>query len=672
MRKSEQTIKNSIATRSHTSNPKKSTAGREEVNYGPSFHTESGAMVTYQNAGSVLNEYWASLHSELILSPKYALAEDNRGFAYEIYFPSRYHRRYQRIRGSLKPSAKEAKGDVSLKAVKLLYASGEIDDFLKPRNILLGGAERRQAKQRLLTASRKGGKWYDFAVPTALIEDPEIISDSRKLYLHVLHFECEERKSFGTVGLTTPHHTGKAYEIPFNFLIANEMNLISVVSLDNYIPMSDNLQKKLQKFTLEFFKSVLRSPIPEDGQWLMNCFPINVENINSITKESDPASIIDWKALEHCENSPRDIGILELVKNGDIQSIQEFCYIDLCRYKRVFLIDSITEKTPMSLSHSDAKNASKIIEVYSSAFSALGKNVDDVLLDQNLVFGTHLGYPYGSTSKLQNNFQADLIPQKLITSGIYSRHVVEARRMPLLIRHFHHRLLVQDLLDKKPFPDRPGFLNTTTDLLQTAFTSPVSSMAFSYERMETLGDSFLKASLTLHLFVKRVWQSEGSLTKEKQILESNANLRFIASQLNLEGYVLSSTFSRKTFIPAAKGAIHKQKMTDKMVADLVEASIGACFVHGGETAASESCVFFFGTDFKASFQEYHALYSNSINASGYQLAVRVRDSYAEVEDLFGYKFKTPAIIEEALTHPTAFPGTLKSYERLEFIGILIF
>ena len=151
-------------------------------------------------------------------------------------------------------------------------------------------------------------------------------------------------------------------------------------------------------------------------------------------------------------------------------------------------------------------------------------------------------------------------------------------------------------------------------------------------------------------------------------MESNANLRSVANQLNLEGYVICSTFSRKLFVPPNRTVAHKQKMADKMVADVVESSIGACFVHGGERAASKSCVFFFGTTFKSTFMEYYSLYRGLIDTTINHQFVKVKDSYEEIESLFGYKFRAPEILEEALTHPTAFPGTLKSYERLEFIG----
>ena len=668
MKKSDAQIKKTITTRSHSSTPRILTKSKvPNVDFGPQFQTETGASVTYHNAATILNMYWASLNSELVMPPRFATAQDKRGCACEIYFTSRYRHNYQKIRSGLKSSRKEAKVDVIFKTVKIIYACGEIDNYLRPGNIRLGATERIQAKQRILAASRKGARYYDVAVPSALIENNLNPDQDPVLYLNVLTFVIAEKQELGTVGFTTIGHPRRAFDIPFNYQIAKENYLITVTTLRSPIISTTELKASLQNFTFQFFKSTLKSPFEEKMDWLMYCFPINVDIIQSITCDSSPSDIVDWAAFDHCNSSPRDTGVMKMVEEGDLQGVQKFCYRDFYHYNRIFLIQSITGKTPKSPASS--KGNATILDMYRSKFANSEQLAEDIEIDENqrIVYGKHLGYPYGGVDKLQMIYEADLIPQLLVTSPILSCHVLEALRLPFLIRHLYHRLLCQDLLDKIPFPER-GELETSIDLLQMAFTAPISGVYFNYESLETLGDSFLKAYFTIHLFATRAWQREGSLTKERQVMESNANLRSVANQLNLEGYVICSTFSRKLFVPPNRTVAHKQKMADKMVADVVESSIGACFVHGGERAASKSCVFFFGTTFKSTFMEYYSLYRGLIDTTINHQFVKVKDSYEEIESLFGYKFQAPEILEEALTHPTAFPGTLKSYERLEFIG----
>ena len=437
MKESDAQIKKTIRTRSHSSTPR-SLAKAPKVDIGPQFQTETGARVTYHNAATILNTYWASLNSELVMPARFATAQDKRGCACEIYFTSRYRHNYQKIRSGLKSSRNEAKADVIFKTVKLLYACGEIDDYLRPGNIRMGATERIQAKQRILAASRKGARYYDVAVPSALIENNLNPDQDPVLYLNVLTFVIAEKQELGTVGFTTIGHPGKAFDIPFNYQIAKEDFLITVTTLRSPIISTPELKASLQKFTFEFFNSTLKSPFEEKMDWLMYCFPINVDLIQSITCDSCPSDIIDWAAFDHCNASPRDTGVMKMVEDGDLLGVQKFCYRDFYHYNRIFLIQSITRKTPNSLAGS--KGDATILDIYRSKFANSEQLAEDIEIDENqkIVYGKHLGYPYGGGDKVQMIYEADLIPQLLVTNPILSCHVVEALRLPFLIRHLQH------------------------------------------------------------------------------------------------------------------------------------------------------------------------------------------------------------------------------------------
>ena len=85
----------------------------------------------------------------------------------------------------------------------------------------------------------------------------------------------------------------------------------------------------------------------------------------------------------------------------------------------------------------------------------------------------------------------------------------------------------------------------------------------SYERLEFLGDSILKAIITELIFKVYPDENEGKLTHIRSELEKNQALSKISNSLNLTNYVI-------------KG--NGQKRNGKLSADLVESLIGAILV----------------------------------------------------------------------------------------------
>jgi endoribonuclease Dicer len=66
-----------------------------------------------------------------------------------------------------------------------------------------------------------------------------------------------------------------------------------------------------------------------------------------------------------------------------------------------------------------------------------------------------------------------------------------------------------------------------------AVTTKECQEEFSQESLETLGDSFLKYVVTQHLYCKHKLHHEGTLTKMKKNLISNAALCQLACNNNL-------------------------------------------------------------------------------------------------------------------------------------------
>lgn len=150
-------------------------------------------------------------------------------------------------------------------------------------------------------------------------------------------------------------------------------------------------------------------------------------------------------------------------------------------------------------------------------------------------------------------------------------------------------------------------------LLLQALTPKGAKDSINLERLETLGDSFLKLSTSVFLFCDRPIDHEGKLTCSRANRVENFNLYHLAKQRGITGLVFSTAFEpRQMWIPP--GFIFKEdatgtengngtgdaspdqltdrerhysyhRVSDKGVADCVESLIGAYLVSGGIEAA---------------------------------------------------------------------------------------
>ena len=157
-------------------------------------------------------------------------------------------------------------------------------------------------------------------------------------------------------------------------------------------------------------------------------------------------------------------------------------------------------------------------------------------------------------------------------------------------------------------------------LLLQAFTPKGAMDSINLERLETLGDSFLKLVTSIFLFHDRQSAHEGRLTSARSRRVENLNLFVLAKQREkrIPDHILSTSFEprqmwippcfsfdesdpdlspaqpQQTGIKAQEGVSQEQlspsgqarhylyhKVTDKGVADCVESLIGAYLVSGG-------------------------------------------------------------------------------------------
>lgn len=117
------------------------------------------------------------------------------------------------------------------------------------------------------------------------------------------------------------------------------------------------------------------------------------------------------------------------------------------------------------------------------------------------------------------------------------------------------------------------------DLLNTALTHSSAlhdlPQEQDNERLEFLGDAVLKLVISEYLFKRFAGQDEGYLTKLRAALISDATLAERANALNLGKYLLLSRNEKQ----------NGGKTKKSILANALEAVIGACYLDGGLSVA---------------------------------------------------------------------------------------
>jgi endoribonuclease Dicer len=218
-------------------------------------------------------------------------------------------------------------------------------------------------------------------------------------------------------------------------------------------------------------------------------------------------------------------------------------------------------------------------------------------------------------------------------------------------------------------------------------------MGKNYERLEFIGDAFLKMATSISLFAQNSRDDEFESHVKRMLMICNQNLFNHAVDMKVYEYIRSESFSRRTWYPEGltllegKGAkkadangenkyeLQKHHLNKKTIADVCEALIGASLLSQKDSNRMDMAVKAVTTFVKDSnhdvqvWDDYYKLYK----IPNYQVASATAAQLGVADQLFdrlGYRFEWPRLLSSAFTHPS-WPtswGDLPSYQRLELLG----
>lgn len=205
-------------------------------------------------------------------------------------------------------------------------------------------------------------------------------------------------------------------------------------------------------------------------------------------------------------------------------------------------------------------------------------------------------------------------------------------------------------------------------------------MGSNYERLEFLGDTFLKMATTISLFTLIPSSDEFEYHVERMILVCNKNLFNHAVDRKVYGYVRSKSFDRRTWYPnlcLKRGKMPKTEvwhsLSDKSIADVCEALIGAAYMTGVEDGNMDLAVKAVTKMVKSKnhrmlrFSDYY----EAFDMPAWQTAptsAAPRAAVDALEKMTGYRFRWPNLLRSAFKHPSYPYEQVPNYQRLEFLG----
>ena len=160
------------------------------------------------------------------------------------------------------------------------------------------------------------------------------------------------------------------------------------------------------------------------------------------------------------------------------------------------------------------------------------------------------------------------------------------------------------------------------------------------------------------------------MSHKKDHIVSNSSLATAAIRTGLERFIITKPFTGHKWRPVYNGRLaanqpeQTREMSTKILADVVEALIGASFLDGGPQK-----VVAFLQIFLPEVPWPTALRASQILYGVYNLQVPVSTHVVKAEKVISHEFNLKPLVVEALTHPSHYgPKTSSSYQRLEFCG----
>ncbi|PHH81314.1 hypothetical protein CDD82_1058 [Ophiocordyceps australis] len=639
---------------------------------------ETGARLTFHSSQEVLAKFVSCLsNSNTCYTPEYIVTPmlSSKKFVATIILPEASP--YKSFSGHPQRNKQLARCSVAFEACVCLYKSKWIDDNLQPtmrkrlpvmRNARLALSSN---KRSVYPMRFKADLWSHLGMPL-------------ELYMAVLELDTPE--SFGrplkSLALLA-RQALPAMEPTMFFFDQGQTSIARLRPMPSSVPVTAADVETLSKFTLTIFADVFSKDYDAQPE-LMPYFwaPMDRDEI-------------DWRLLRQIVQSeppswqgqPDEFFHDKLVMDPWDGS-RKFILHGVNKDKKPSDLELQTAPVPQSRSY---KLVDHNIKEYSNSLTINGRKRMQWKKDQPVVNAELLSLRRNFLDEYSSGEMQDmrcwLILEPLRISTLPTDIAAAALLYPVMMYRLDSLLIALEAC--KLFD-----LEIDSKLALEALTKDSSNteehgceqvdfqvgMGNNYERLEFLGDAFLKMATTISLFTLMPRTNEYEYHVERMLLVCNQNLFNHAVDNKLQQYVRSKSFDRRTWYPQLtlkKGKAPKDGvqhcLSDKSIADVCEAMIGAAYMTGKATGSMDVAVKAVSRMVKSKkhkmtkYSDYYAAYKMpEWQVAGSSAAQRA--AVDRIEEKTGYRFQSPNLLRSVFKHPSYPHEVIPNYQRLEFLG----
>ena len=664
-------------------------------------HPETKAKLTYNTSLVILAHYVSSLphHPETVVVPTYIPSTRAEGFVYEVILPE--NSPILSAAGCAKRRKILAKCSAAFNACLKLIKGGHLNSKFMPSHVKRLPAMR---NARLAISSKKSNMYEMMTKPRIWEIGRSVFPED--LFVTVLDLPCGYDRPHCPIALLTRTRMPDFPSFPLYLQAGNE-SWVKTTNITKPLKISTVRLEHVDEFTRvvyhHVFAKVFEANIPEMSYWFA---PVSIQP-GTANSSMEPSAIIDWNAIENvCY--PGESKWNEGWTNDSL--LNRFFWDRYNGGKRYFAIGiekSLNMDSPIPDEVGVWDHKSNTIKQFTvSSWANLSRKHEGkepynkrqpvLLVESMMERRNFLDKP--TNAEKESRLRAFVIPQPLERSSLSTNVAAMAVTFPCIIHRLESYLIAMEACQ---FLE----LNIPLDLALEAITKDSDNtgehgdvqvnfqrgMGRNYERLEFLGDCFLKMATSIAIYTQNPNDDEFEFHVKRMLLVCNQTLFDRAKEIQLTQYVRSQSFSRRLWYQdglkllrgkkvGTEGRKFEHSLGDKTVADICEALIGAAFlahnnqgswdpdswkdaVHAVTTFVSseEHC--------QQKWDDYLAGYIRPEWDSRSPSAVQL-DLARKVERAHDYHFQSPKLLQVSFKHPS-YPRPwldLPSYQRLEFLG----
>lgn len=684
----------------------------------------SGASISSAYSISLLHQYCSKLpHDEYFdPKPKFFFLDDLEGTVCHIILPS--NAPIHLIVGTPQSSSEAAKKVACLKAIEELHNLGVFNDYLLPMQ------DNSHLERSMLNSSDSDNsedestrvELHEMLVP-ALLNEPWKSLDN-PIYLYSYHIEF------------MPHPADRIYKQFGLFLKGNLPVEAEKLELELHLARGRSVMTKLvpsgvtefyeDEITLaEKFQEMFLKVILDRMEFVPEYVPLGKNEYSESSSSTfylllpvnfhhhENTLSIDWKTIRKCLSSPLFTIQENTVEKKFLVSKDTLQLADGCRRIRdienslvyaphkkgfYFIANVVNEKNGHS-QYEESRTLS-YMEHLNEKFGIQLKYPEQPLLQAKPLFSLHnLLHNRRQDEYASNHLDEYFIclPPELCQLKIigFSKEIGSSiSLLPSLMQRLENLLVAIELRNELSVSFPEGSEVSAFRVLE-ALTTERCQEGFSLERLEILGDAFLKYAVARHLFLLHGTLDEGQLTKKRSNVVNNLNLFKLACKRNLQVYIRDQTFDPSQFFALGRPCpvvcngeteknIHAETLNDgvnrtnpsevrcskghhwlqkKSVADVLEALVGAFIVDSGFKAAT---AFLRWIGIQVGFEASQV--TDVCTASTRHVRLAAQINVGALEASLGYQFLHRGLLIQAFVHPSYNKHGGGCYQRLEFLG----